>query len=511
MRKAEAIGRVLQHRFSQQSVADTAAYIDAKTQPVPNGEPSPLLRAAVEPRFLTPLTRTTPSERVGLHRWIAETCRLALTDLPTNLAFRPSDAKGGLIMRQRHWPSLTTMSGPSVSRGRTAFVALVVAAALAAAAAPAQAAPFAYVTNLSSDNISQFEVRAGGLLAPLVPPTVAAGSRPNGIAISPDAKSAYATAFGGGVFEYDVGAGGGLSPKNPPSVSAGSLPRDIVVSPDGKSVYVGNIGDEEDLPRSISQYDVGPGGELSPKSPPSLDTGGCEPAAMAISPDGKNVYVACGEGLEIVQYAVGPDGTLSESSFVEDDTSPLDVLVSPDGKSVYAGFLGISQYDVGPGGQLSPKNPPAVGDSRIAGNLAVSPDGRSLYASITFGNGFAGNQIDQYDVAADGTLTPKSPAAVDTGDFPRGLALTPDGRSLYVADFGSDEVSQYSVGSDGTLSLKSPPTVPAGQGPWGVAVTPAPRVPAEKHQCKKGGWRSFPRFRNQGQCIAFVSHTHKHK
>ncbi|TMK72409.1 MAG: lactonase family protein [Actinobacteria bacterium] len=184
---------------------------------------------------------------------------------------------------------------------------------------------------------------------------------------------------------------------------------------------------------------------------------------MAISPDGKNVYVACGEGLEIVQYAVGPDGTLSESSSVEDDTSPLDVLVSPDGKSVYAGFLGISQYDVGPGGQLSPKNPPAVGDSRIAGNLAVSPDGRSLYASITFGNGFAGNQIDQYDVAADGTLTPKSPAAVDTGDFPRGLALTPDGRSLYVADFGSDEVSQYSVGSDGTLSLKSPPTVPAGQ------------------------------------------------
>jgi DNA-binding beta-propeller fold protein YncE len=413
-------------------------------------------------------------------------------------------------MRQRLRSNLTRVCSPSASRGRTAVLALIVAGALAAAGAPAQAAPFAYVTNLGSDNVSQFAVGSGGLLAPLVPPTVAAGDRPTGIAISPDAKSVYATAFGDGVSEYDVGAGGGLSPKNPPSVPAGNLPRDVVVSPDGKSVYVGNIGDElEDLSPSISQYDVGVGGKLSPKNPPSLDS--CEAAAIAISPDGKNVYVACGEGLEIVQYAVGVDGTLSKKSFVEDDTSALDVVVSPDGKSVYAGFLGISQWDVGAGGELSPKNPPTVGDSRLGGDFAVSPDGRSLYASITFGNGFAGNQIDQYDIAADGTLTPKSPAAVGTGNFPRGLALTPDGRSLYAANFGSDEVSQYSVGSDGTLSPKSPSTGPAGQGPWGVAVTPAPQVPAEKHQCKKGGWRSFPAFRNQGQCMAFVNHAHKHK
>jgi DNA-binding beta-propeller fold protein YncE len=120
-------------------------------------------------------------------------------------------------MRQRLRSNLTRVCGPSASRGRTAVLALIVAGALAAAGAPAQAAPFAYVTNLGSDNVSQFEVGSGGLLAPLVPPTVAAGDRPTGIAISPDAKSVYATAFGDGVSEYDVGAGGGLSPKNPPS------------------------------------------------------------------------------------------------------------------------------------------------------------------------------------------------------------------------------------------------------------------------------------------------------
>ena len=30
--------------------------------------------------------------------------------------------------------------------------------------------------------------------------------------------------------------------------------------------------------------------------------------------------------------------------------------------------------------------------------------------------------------------------------------------------------------------------------------------PTTKDQCKNGGWRNFPQFKNQGQCIAFVNH-----
>jgi hypothetical protein len=30
--------------------------------------------------------------------------------------------------------------------------------------------------------------------------------------------------------------------------------------------------------------------------------------------------------------------------------------------------------------------------------------------------------------------------------------------------------------------------------------------PTTKDQCKNGGWRDFPKFKNQGQCIAFVNH-----
>jgi hypothetical protein len=41
----------------------------------------------------------------------------------------------------------------------------------------------------------------------------------------------------------------------------------------------------------------------------------------------------------------------------------------------------------------------------------------------------------------------------------------------------------------------------------GISVVDAqPPFPTSNDQCKNGGWRNFPQFKNQGQCIAFVNH-----
>ena len=85
------------------------------------------------------------------------------------------------------------------------------------------------------------------------------------------------------------------------------------------------------------------------------------------------------------------------------------------------------------------------------------------------------------------------------------MAVSPDGGSVYVVSELDDSVFQYDVGAGGALSPKSPATVATGAGPEGIAVTPA-QVPANKDQCKNGGWRNFPQFKNLGQCIAFVNH-----
>ena len=95
------------------------------------------------------------------------------------------------------------------------WLGLAIVGAVLATAAPAYGAPFAYVTNSAGNSLSQYDVGAGGLLAPLSPATVAAGDLPSGVAASPDGQSVYALNFGSGtVSQYDVGAGGTLSAKS---------------------------------------------------------------------------------------------------------------------------------------------------------------------------------------------------------------------------------------------------------------------------------------------------------
>lgn len=38
-----------------------------------------------------------------------------------------------------------------------------------------------------------------------------------------------------------------------------------------------------------------------------------------------------------------------------------------------------------------------------------------------------------------------------------------------------------------------------------IVVVEAPALPTSKEQCKKGGWRAFEIFRNQGDCVSFVA------
>ena len=192
----------------------------------------------------------------------------------------------------------------------------------------------AYVANVSSGSVSQYDIGAGGALSPKNPATVAAGTFPNGVAVSPDGGSVYVTNIGDdSVSQYDIGAGGALSPKNPATVAAGDGPNEVAVSPDGGSVYVANFAG------GVSQYDVGAGGALSPKSPATVATDGFS-NGVAVSPDGGSVYVTSG-------------------------------------RQDLSGFS-VSQYDVGAGGALSPKSPATVATGRFPSGVAVSPDGGSV-------------------------------------------------------------------------------------------------------------------------------------
>jgi DNA-binding beta-propeller fold protein YncE len=141
----------------------------------------------------------------------------------------------------------------------------------------------AYVAN-QTNGVSQFTIGAGGALTAMATPTVPGAEDKVGIAVSPDGHSVYSSSLEtGGVSQYTVGAGGALTPMTPATVAGPDGGPGMAVSPDGHSVYVTDAFSESGSD-GVAQYDAGPGGALTPKTPATVTTGG-NPWGLAITPD----------------------------------------------------------------------------------------------------------------------------------------------------------------------------------------------------------------------------------
>jgi DNA-binding beta-propeller fold protein YncE len=125
---------------------------------------------------------------------------------------------------------------------------------------------------------------------------------------------------------------------------------------------------------------------------------------------------------------------------------------------------GVFEFDMGADGFLSPKaaGPAAAGSSTQ--DIALVPSGTYAYAVA----GAAG--LFPFSVGPAGELNPLG-AAVAAGTNAVSVAVSPDGQSVYAADKGSDAIFQYTVGAGGVPAAKAP-SVGAGTDPTSVAVSP---------------------------------------
>jgi 6-phosphogluconolactonase len=73
---------------------------------------------------------------------------------------------------------------------------------------------------------------------------------------------------------------------------------------------------------------------------------------------------------------------------------------------------------------------------------------------------------------ATGAITMGAQTPQTQGTTPKGLALLPSKKFLYVANSFADTISIFNVGSDGSLTLSGTPT-PAGQGPDAAVIDPS--------------------------------------
>jgi YVTN family beta-propeller protein len=197
---------------------------------------------------------------------------------------------------------------------------------------------------------------------------------------------------------------------------------------------------------------------------------GTNPEGIAVTPDGRKVLVALRGGtsagdpqdglLDIIDTA-----TNRVVDQIPTAPGPIGIVVSPDGTKAYfvndnfGTTANLWQVDLATGtvARMLPINAPNAAPF----NLAISPDGTTLY--VVGNNGPVGNGLLQFVDIATASVIATAPLGVNAS----GIAVTPDGSQLYVANFGDGTVTAIATGPMGLETILA-----VGNGPFGIAATP---------------------------------------
>jgi len=138
---------------------------------------------------------------------------------------------------------------------------------------------------------------------------------------------------------------------------------------------------------------------------------------------------------------------LSESDTVP-GTYPIAVLATPDGARAFVALWNASEVIeldlahntiTGKLALLKPRNPQVPGTHPSA--LALSPDAKTLYVALTNRDAVAAIDIAKDQFRVKGYYDTRLPHQTYFGAEPDALAVSPDGRRLYVANLASDSVA----------------------------------------------------------------------
>lgn len=306
--------------------------------------------------------------------------------------------------------------------------------------------PRAYVTNVLSNSVSVV-----GTATPRVEATIPVGREPRGIALSPDAAWAYVT----NTKDNSVSVIETATNRVVATVRVGRGPQGVAVAPDGRFLYVVN-----GLDRSVSVINA------ATRAVELTLPVGREPQAIALTPDGRRAYVSnfADDSVTVLNLT-----TNSTETTLKVGEGPNGIAASPDGSVVYVVNHEddtVSVIDTATN-QVS-GDPIAVGFLPV--KVAFSPDGTKAFVT---------NSLD-YTVSVIDTATRSVENAVFVGvdpfndvlNEPDGVAVTPNGKRVYVAIFGRN-------GAGDTLRVFSSVTghvvgsVKLGRAPFAVAISPA--------------------------------------
>ena len=258
-------------------------------------------------------------------------------------------------------------------------------------------------------------------------------------------------------------------------------PVDLALSPDGKKVYVKNM-------KNLLVVDARTCTLAQKLNYPGS---GASMHGIAVNHESSHVYVTA-SGQELYDWQVGSNGLVSFSRTISlpSASDPCGLALSANGAKAYVclsvknALAEINLHDGAMTRQLS------VGIAPWA--VALSPDGRTAYVS-DWGGRFplsgdltatsAGTPVvvDPRGVASSGAVsfvdltTGLESAQVPTGLHPADLVVSHDGKSLYIANVNSDTVTVIDTKTHSvreTISIRPDPTLPFGSESDGLALSP---------------------------------------
>lgn len=343
---------------------------------------------------------------------------------------------------------------------------------------------FFYVANTDTNTISGYAVNPGsGALTPASgSPFAAGGVYPLGVHVSPSGRLAMVPNRDSGAvraFSIDP-ASGALTPAGA-SAAVGAQPDWISIDPLERFAYV-------TCPNGVYGFTIAADGSLSPMAGSPFTNIGV----------GDTAVDAGGNYLYMVHYGPGKGITGGVSAFAIDPASgrPAEIAGSPYATGVsgadsltFAGanrlyvvnsaptLPSVTAFNVNPAtGELALGATTAVqggANTPSPRGIAVDPGGRYVYVADR-----ANNLVESFAVTSNqGALTAVSGSPYATGVNPFSLAVDPSGAFLSSGDYGIDgntgSLGRFVVNlANGTLTPMSGSPNATGTRPAGIAFTP---------------------------------------
>ncbi len=246
---------------------------------------------------------------------------------------------------------------------------------------------------------------------------------------------------------------------------------DMAISPDGLAAYVLGTG-------RVSQYRFGSSGFM-PLSPEILITRGMTSALVGPSGDWSIWAPIGGPDTQLLTLPIAADRTLNTSpiSSVVGAGQIQSLALNATGSRLYAqaatGRVGqhILQFQVDANGALTPLSPPSLAS---VGNdhMLITRDGNCLFSPVIHKNTIRPQDgaIATFRIQDDGTLMPSTPAVQDVLRSLSGIAVTPDSRYLITVHASDNRLYVYRITSSCSLSMVGDFHDTGGMTPYGLVI-----------------------------------------